>query len=176
MKTLIRILLVVSFAWLGLVAGALIAALWLVPKGAGLAGGAIVLGYAVLGALGMAVIGIVLAVKLAWRTLRVVAVIALTLTVLSGVVFAIRLIQRQSAVGDSDKDYAGLAHYTLRLENSESVEKSGFRTLDVDTRRRQGTSRAEHQRKTARALDNLSKLGDEVFTQCRETAAQADRV
>ena len=86
------LLLLVSFAWLGLVAGAAVGATWLVPEGSGLAGPAIALGYGVLGAAAGLVVGGVLAWKAGHGLLRAATVGAVGLALLAAGLVAWRLV------------------------------------------------------------------------------------
>lgn len=69
------LLLVVSLVWLGLVAGAAAGAAWLVPRDSGLAGGAMVLGYGVLGAAAGALLAGLLGWKVPHRALRTLTLV-----------------------------------------------------------------------------------------------------
>lgn len=79
-RVLLGIVLVVGLTLLGFAATASLAATYWVPRNQGLAGGAIVLGYGVLGALACLVLGIVLAWRLAIRRLVASAIVALALS------------------------------------------------------------------------------------------------
>lgn len=82
-------LIVLCSFWVGLVAGTLFGALFLVPAGSGLAGPAIALGYGVAAALAGAVLGGVIGRRLSARALRRAAAVvgALAAVALLAVVY-----------------------------------------------------------------------------------------
>jgi hypothetical protein len=129
------LLLLASLAWLGLVAGTAAGAAWFVPKGSGLAGPAIALGYGVLGLIAGVALGAVLAWKAGHGLLRASAAVAVVLALLTAGAVVWRIVsaenERRTEAG-LDLPLPPPAGFRLESRIAESDEMRRYRELTID--------------------------------------------
>ena len=183
-----RVALIIGMVLAGVYAGAL-AALLLVPKNAGLAGGAMVLFHVVLGALVFAVIGVIIALKLKDQALRKtsrfigVPVLILTL-VLSAIAISKTLANREP-----DSAFAPAGQFTATMERLDTSDPYLFVKMEIDSKKRTWTQTgpppdnevfyAKMQAATLveirQALDKVAAMDADILADCHSDQGRADR-
>ena len=129
------LLIVASFAWLGLVTGTAAGAAWFVPEGSGLAGPAIALGYGVLGLLAGLALGAVLGWKAGHGLLRASAAVAVVLALLTVGAVVWRIVAAENerrAEAGLDVPLPPPAGFRLESRIAESDEMRRYRELTID--------------------------------------------
>lgn len=135
-KILYRIIIMVGSSAPGLLLGMLFASVTGVAAGSGLAGGAIVLGYGVVGALIAAAIGLVVGLRLPDAILPRVAG-AMGVVLIAFVVYAwLQLRSERLSHLDPPEAYEGIPLYVLRLERTQLADPVLARRVQVDSRSR----------------------------------------
>ncbi len=188
MQWLIRILFVLSMAFFGLVAGTYVGGRYFVPPGSGLAAGAMALGYGLLGALLAAVPALFVAVKLSGKRLTRVALatVAGAVLMLAALVWSMRRMQRERL--DPESAYQGLPAFSLSLRQMVIVDPYLSTATEVDSARRRwmttlpdgrncrGTLSAKAHRRIGEALLELSKMGQDAFSECHDSEEESEKL
>lgn len=129
------VLLLGSFAWLGLVAGTAVGARWFVPEGSGLAGPAIALWYGVLGAVAGLAVGGSLVWKAAHSLLRAAAAVAVGLALLAAGLVVWRFVAAQAerrAKAGMDVPLPPPSGFRIESRIAESDGMRRYRELTID--------------------------------------------
>ena len=129
------IFLVLGLAFIGLVVGTAIGARFFVPKGSGMAGPAIALGYGVLGGLSALSLAGFLLWKAGFRQLRLwtLGVCGISMVVLGAVIWrAVTLEQQRRADHGLDRLLPAPQGWSLVSRLPESDPKRSFRELEID--------------------------------------------
>ncbi len=137
MMIFLRILIILTALFVGLVAGTAIGGRFFVPAGSGLAGPVIALGYGVVGALILGAIAVALAWYMKRRGLVVAGVVCGVLIVLFLGLTGWRLAKDGQARAEAEKAFIGLDHYKVSLEQRGTVDAVLARKTAIDTRERQ---------------------------------------
>lgn len=182
-----RVLLLVGLAFFGLVAGTWIGGRFFVSEGAGLAGGAIALGYGVIGSGMTAAVGIALGFWLRGRRLRhiALAVFAPSLALFIALVVLAYLGERASQ--DPAEAYAPAGRFTATMERLDRSDPYLFTKMAVDAHDRRwtmtgpppdyqvctGRVRAQYLVAMRVALDRLAQMSAEDVRACREAPGAA---
>jgi hypothetical protein len=136
MKILYRIIIMVGCCVPGLLFGMLFAAVTGAAVGSGLAGGAIVLGYGVVGALIAAAVGLVAGLRLTDAMLPWVAG-TMGVVLIAFVVYAsLRIRSERLSHLDPPEAYEGVPPYALRLERTPLADPVLAKRVLVDSRSR----------------------------------------
>lgn len=167
MKILLRMIVVLGFVLVGFVLGILVARFTDAAAGSGLAGGAIVLGYGVIGAAVALVLGIVVGLRLPDPALRRLSVVMGAVSVLFIAYVAIRIRAQRLANEDPPEAYMGIPEYSLTLERTANADPVLAKLVSVsstdrrwtttlpDDRVCKGTPPAAVLRETAEALQSF---------------------
>ena len=134
-----RILLALSLLSLGLVLGATTGAQLFVTRADGLAGGAMVLWYGILGALVLLVIGIILGLKLQGTLLLLAALI---FTVLAAILYGMATFKSMAmtkAELGSDSAYEAAGQFTVTMERLDTSDPYLFVKMEINSRKRTWT-------------------------------------
>ena len=140
MKILFRLIIMLGFAVPGLLLGALYAGKSGATEGAGLAGGAIVLGYGLIGAVAAALIGLLISLRLPDAMLPRTAALMGVLFVGFAIYATVRIRSAQNARLDPPEAYDGIPRFTLTLERTENADPVLAKRLTVDSQERRWTS------------------------------------
>ena len=189
MKFLWRAILVASLAAVGMCAGAFLGATYLVPKGSGLAGGAMVLGYAALGIAVCAIVGLVVASQLEGRALRNVT-LAIGIPVLVGsLLLAAGAFLKQAAEREPDSAFAAAGDFTVVFERLDTSDPYLFVSMEINSRDRTWTQtgpapdhktyyaamKAEHLIEIREALDKVAAMRPEDLADCESGKGPATK-
>ncbi len=177
-----RSLLIIGFGLIGMYLGFRVGAAYLVPRGAGLAGGAMVLMYAVVGFASFAVAGAIVSFWLYGKTLRNTALIIGCPVLLFYLVLAVFALTKAAADREPDVAFAPAGKFTVTMERVDRSDPYLFTRMHVgsETRKWEQTGPApEHKVCSARikaknlieirrALDTLLALGAEKLADCKQ--------
>lgn len=176
MKILYTLLVSASCAIAGLVLGMLWAKYTGVADGQGLAGGAIVLGYGLIGAAIVAIAGIVVSLRMSKVALQRTAVIAsIGLVFISAYIFTQVRTQRL-AIQDPPEAYQGIPSFTASIERTKFADPALSKMMTVnavkkewstqlsDKRVCRGRASAEALRKASNAIAEL--VDSRVIPKC----------
>lgn len=136
MKIVYRIIIILGCSVAGLLVGVLYAAMTDAAAGSGLAGGAIVLGYGVVGALIAAAAGLVVGLRLSVRLLPRTAGAMGVVLVAFAVYASLRIRNERLSHLDPPEAYAAIPPYTLRLERTQLADPVLAKLVLVDSRSR----------------------------------------
>ncbi len=137
MKTYLwRSLLVISLGLAGAYLGLWSGATYFVPKSSGLAGGAMVLGYAVSGFVGFAVVAAFLAFRLQGAVLRKTSLIIGWPVLFFYLILAVLALSRAAAEREPDSAFAAAGKFTVTLERVDTSDPYLFVKMEVDSRDR----------------------------------------
>jgi hypothetical protein len=128
-------LLVVCAAWIGAIGGAALGARYFVPRDAGLAAGASVLGYGLAGAIGTALLAGVLGMRMPARSVRTFALVALGLALASFGYLAYLYSEqqaRQRAADGSGEPLPPPSELVLEARIDDSVDVRAYRELSLE--------------------------------------------
>lgn len=182
-----RSLLILSLGLAGTYLGFWIGAAYFVPKSSGLAGGAMVLGYAVLGFVGFAIAGAILAFRLHGRTLRNTALIIGSPVLLLYLVLTASALIKAAAEREPDAAFASAGNFSIAMERLDRSDPYLFIRMQVssETRKWEQTGpapvhkvcsariKAKDLIEIRRALDTLLALDAEKLADCRGAAEPA---
>jgi len=177
-----RSLLIISFGMIGLYLGFWTGGTFFVPKGAGLAGGATVLMYGVLGFVGFAIAGAIMAFWLREKTLRNSALIIACPVLLFYLALIIMALIKAAGEREPDAAFAPAGKFTVTMERVDISDPYLFSKMHVDstTRKWQQTGPApKHKICSARikaknlieirhALDRMLALNPEKLSDCKQ--------
>lgn len=133
MKIIWRILLIVTLALTGMYLGSFVGAKYLVPKGSGLAGGAMVLGYLVLGLVVFTLIGVVAAFMLKGKALRNTALIIGVPVLLAYLIFTTVFVMNKMADREPDEAFAAAGNFSVVMERLDTSDPYLFVKLEVSS-------------------------------------------
>ena len=176
---LLRSILILSIGLAGLYLGFWMGA-YSTPRGAGLAGGAIVLGYAVMGFVGCAVAGTFISFRLQPRTLRNASLIIGAPVVILYLVLTVNALTKAAAEREPDEAFAPAGEFTVTMERVDRSDPYLFIQMHVDSNSRkweQTGPAPENKVCSAKikskdlieiraALDALLALGKEKLADC----------
>ena len=182
-----RVLIMVSLVLIGLAAGTWIGGQFFVPKGSGLAGAPMALGYGVLGAFILLVVGILIFVKLKGTALRNVSLTITSLMVLIFGTLTLRVVLEERSEREPDSAFEAAGQFTAIMERLDKSDPYLFVKLQVDTQSRswkQTGPTPQNQVCTAKinatsltdirvALDELSQMSIGDFEACRNAPGPA---
>lgn len=177
-----RSLLIISSGLAGLYLGSWAGAAYFVSKDAGLAGGAIVLMYAIAGLAVFAVAGAVVAFRLGGRNLRNTALIIAAPVLLFYLVLTAIALMKSAAEREPDEAFAPAGQFTVAMERVDLSDPYLFARMEVDSESRRWTQTGpapEHKICSAEirskelieirnALDVLLALGAEELAGCND--------
>lgn len=175
-RSLLIISLGLAGAYLGLWAGAT----YFVPKSSGLAGGAMVLGYAVSGFVGFAFVAALLAFRLQGKVLRNTSLIVGGPVLFLYFILTVLALSRAAAEREPDSAFAAAGKFTVTLERVDTSDPYLFVKMEVDSRDRtwrqtgpapenrvcSATIKAKHLIELREALDALLALSPEKQANC----------
>ncbi len=181
MITVWRLLLIISLALIGLSAGTWVGGHFLVPEGSGLAGAPMALGYGLLGAIVLLVVGFVAAFRLRGSSLSNVALISAIVATLVYGALTYRWMLNAAASREPDTAFAVAGEFNATMERLDISDPYLFVKMEVDSRNRQWTQTGpapDHAICSAKinaktltgmrvALDNLAAMSETDFTACR---------
>jgi hypothetical protein len=176
-----RSLLIISFGLVGMYLGSWVGATFFVPKSAGLAGGAMVLMYLILGFVVCAIAGAVVAFRLHGRALRKAALITGCSVLLFYLVLAVIALTNGAAGREPDAAFAPAGNFAVTMERVDTSDPYLFVKMHVDSKTRtwaQTGPAPEHKICSAKimaknlveirgALDTLLALGAEKLADCK---------
>ena len=176
-----RSLLIISFGLIGIYLGFWVGGAYFVPKGAGLAGGATVLMYGVLGFVGFAIAGAIIAFRLHAKTLRNTALIVTCPVLLF--YLALIIIALIKAAGEPDTAFAPAGKFSITMERVDISDPYLFSKMHVDSKTRTWVQtgpapkhkicsariKAKNLIKIRQALDTMLALSSEKLTDCNQT-------
>lgn len=182
-----RVLVMVSLVLIGLALGTWIGGQFFVPKGSGLAGAPMALGYGVIGAFVLLVIGIVISLKLKGKTLRNVSLASTIIMVLIFGTLTLRVVLEEWREREPDSAFEAAGQFTAMMERLDTSDPYLFIKLRVDaqTRTWQQTGPSPQNQvcfakmdatslSTIRtALEELSHMSAEDFEMCRNAPGPA---
>lgn len=181
-------MLFICLAFTGAVAAGAVGGMFFVPRSAGLAGGAMVLAWALGGAVVLPVSGLFVCRRLDTTALRRVC----TITGGIAVVLAGLLTWRARQVNDRLRDpghlYDGIPEYSLSLRQLKIKDPYLSTRTDLDAQRRswatvlpdkrtcRGEMPAAYQRQVAEMLSTVEALGPDALAECRRSDEQAEQL
>ncbi len=136
-----RLVIVLGFAVCGLLLGMLWAARSGAADGAGLAGGAIVLGYGLIWALAAAVTGLIIGLRVTGAKLRWSAAACGAILIIFAVLAITQMRAARLASLDPPEAYAGIPAFVLTLERTERADAVLAKRVSIDSKERMWTSR-----------------------------------
>ena len=187
MKVLLRIIFIISSTWIGLVLMANIAGRFLVSKSDGLAGGAMVLGYGLLGAGICLVATLIISLKLSHTRLRWAAIGSGAIAVIFIIMTLLHIRKIHNAGLDPESAYAGLPAFTVAIQQTKIVDPYLTTRHTINTHDREwantlpngkvcrGNLSAQAQRNIARALIDVSQNAEPIIKSCQSTKVHADK-
>ncbi|NOZ10697.1 MAG: hypothetical protein GXP09_06655 [Gammaproteobacteria bacterium] len=190
MATLLwRSLLIISCGMAGMYLGLWAGATYFVPKGAGLAGGTMVLGYGVLGAVGFVLAGTMIAFRLQGKKLRNTTLLISGPVLLFYLVLVVIALARTAAEREPDTAFAPAGRFTVTMERLDTSDPYLFVKMHVDSRTRtweQTGPAPEHQVCSAKikaenlinirdALDAMIALSAEKLADCNSAEQPASK-
>jgi len=131
-----RSLLVISFGMTGVYLGAWAGATYFVPKSAGLAGGAMVLGYVILGFVGFAIAGALIAFRLQGKKLRHTALIVGVPVLLFYLVLSVNALMKAATEREPEAAFAPAGTFTVTMERVDKSDPYLFVRMHVDSKTR----------------------------------------
>ena len=175
-----RSLLIISCGLAGMYLGLWAGATFFVPKNAGLAGGVMVLWYAILGALGFAIVGGFIAFRLQEEKLRKVALIIAGPVLLLYLVLTIMALMKAASEREPDSAFAPAGLFTVTMERVNNSDPYLFVKMEVDSQDRKwrqtgpapehkvcyANTMAKNLNDIRGALDNLLSLSAEKLADC----------
>ncbi len=176
-----RALVMVSLMLIGLASGTWIGGQFFVPKGSGLAGAPMALGYGVLGAFILLVVGILISLKLKGTALRNVSLSITSFMVIIFGTLTIRFVLDEWSEREPDNAFNAAGQFTATMERLDKSDPYLFIELQVDAQTRSWTQTGpapQNQICTAKmnatsltnirmALDKLSLMSAGDFEACR---------
>ncbi len=180
-------LLVLSLSPVDAYAGFFFGGTYWVPKGAGLAGGAMVLGYAGLGLLSGIIVGVVVVIKLKGQSLRRAA-LALAIPVLGGyLILAVHAVSKRMANIEPDEAFVAAGRFTAVMERLDTSDPYLFVKMEIDSDQRTwtqtgpapdhnvyyATMKADTLVNIRVGLDAVAALGADEFADCEKTSGEA---
>lgn len=187
MKIILRIFFSLSSTLLGFFVMANIGARFFVDKADGMAGGAMVLGYGLLGALVCLIASIVIGLKLSIPKLKLVSIISIVLASLAVLWMMANIKRQQQAQLDPESAYQGLAQYTLDVQQTRIVDPVLSTRHSIDTQKREwsttlpdkricvGTLSAKSHRTIEQALEKMINKHDSIQKNCSATANSSEK-
>lgn len=187
MKIIWRILLIVALALAGMYLGSFIGAKYLVPKGSGLAGGAMVLGYLVLGLVVFTLIGVAAAFMLKGNALRKTALIIGVPVLLAYLIFTTIFVMQKMSDREPDEAFAAAGDFSITMERLDTSDPYLFVKMAINSDDRTWTktgpgpeSQIFYAKMTAQtltdirqALNALAQMSPEEFANCRDGQSSA---
>lgn len=187
MTILCRILLVICPGLLGLVAGTWLGGHYLVPKGSGLAGGPMALGYGLGGAALLACLGGAAAYSLEGASLRRGAMACALAAAATLGALGLRMMAKDAAQREPDAAFAPAGRFTATMERLDQSDPYLFVKMEVDSQRRtwtqvgpapksqtcSSTMKAAHLVEIRKALDGLAAARDKATAACGATSGPA---
>lgn len=175
-----RSLLIICSVLAGAYVGGWVGATYFVPKGSGLAGGAMVLGYVVLGALGFAIAGATVAFRLQGKRLRSAALSVGVPVLIFYLILTVIALTKAAAELEPDTAFAAAGEFSVTMERVDTSDPYLFVRMDVDSRARTWTQtgpapehkvcsakiKAKHLIEVRDALDNLLLSSVEKLADC----------
>lgn len=183
MKTFLwRSLLIISFGMIGMYVGAWAGATFFVPKSAGLAGGAMVLGYALMGLVGFAIAGAVIAFRQQGNQLRSTALIVGVPVLLFYLGLAVNALMNAAADREPDEAFEPAGRFTITMERVDTSDPYLFVRMHVDSNARTweqtgpapdnqvcyATSKAKNLIEIRDALESLLTVSDIKLADCNQ--------
>jgi len=187
MKIFLRIIFITSAAFIGLIVIASIGGRFLVSKSAGLAGGAMVLGYGILGALVCLIVASFISFKLPLARLRIITIVMGLVALIFIILTAFNIQKINSARLDPASEYSGLPHFSITVQQTKIIDPVLSTRYTINTTERkwtstlpdgricQGTLSAKAHKAISQPLLNLSKDADTVIQNCLQTAQNAEK-
>lgn len=128
---------VLALAVIGFVLGAYIGSSCCVPAGAGLAGGAMVVGYGVIGSMVAVIVAVVIARKLPARQLRIVTLVTGVIGgVFAAILIKIYLDSRAATAEFMQQSYATMLKFRVELSIADNNAAYPFDSIEMDWRTR----------------------------------------
>ena len=155
-KIVYRLVIVLGFAVCGLLLGMLWAARSGAADDSGLAGGAIVLGYGLVGALGAAIAGLIIGLRLADAALRWSAAACGAIVIVFTVLVTVRVQTARLASLDPPEAYAGIPAFALTLERTERADPVLAKRVTINSAERRWTMRLPDDRSCSSQATALS--------------------
>jgi len=182
-----RVLLIISLLLIGLAAGTWIGGAFFVPKGSGLAGAPMALGYGVVGAIILLGIGIFLVMKLKAKTLRNVSITSTALMVLIFGTITLRKVIEKWSEREPDSAFEAAGKFTATMERLDKSDPYLFVKMQIDTQSRSwqqtgpspqnqictGQMNSSSLINIRMALNGLSQMSAEDFTACKNATGPA---
>ncbi len=176
-----RLLLIVGLAVTGLFLGGFVGGMFLVPKSAGLAGGVMVLWYALGGAAVFAIAGGIAAFRLANPALRKGALIAAAFALAACLALTAFIVMKNRANREPDSAFAAAGQFVAVMERLDTSDPYLFVKMKIDAQTRtwtqtgpapdhavlQASMRSKTLIEIRQALNAVAALRDADFAQCR---------
>lgn len=187
MKIIWRILLIVALALAGMYLGSFVGAKYLVPKGSGLAGGAMVLGYLVLGLVVFTLIGVAAAFMLKGNALRNAALIIGAPVLLAYLIFTTIFVMQKMSDREPDAAFAAAGDFYVTMERLDTSDPYLFVKMEISSADRIWTKTGPgpepqifYAAMTSQtlidirqALNVVAEMSPEEFANCRDSQAPA---
>lgn len=178
---------VIGAAFIGLSLGTMGGGLWLVPRGSGLAGPVIALGYGTIGAVAGACVATLATRILVGAILRRLVAATLIITMAMAVVLTLRWQQAQAEHTDPNQAYDGLPSFQASVQQLiitdpylatragiDTTSRSWSLTLP-DGRECRGTLRAQAQKHVGDVLSRLAQVPTAEIRNCSQSSATAEQ-